>query len=75
MALLIQLALKLSKKYRRRLHILHMSTAEEAELMMARQTGMGHVRSDSSTFGIEYERLREAWNVGADESTDPIATR
>ncbi len=28
-----QLALKLSKKYRRRLHILHMSTAEEAELM------------------------------------------
>lgn len=29
-----ELALKLSKKYRRRLHILHMSTAEEAELMM-----------------------------------------
>ncbi|MBD1842187.1 dihydroorotase [Cyanobacteria bacterium FACHB-63] len=29
-----QLALKLSKKYHRRLHILHMSTAEEAELMM-----------------------------------------
>ncbi len=28
-----QLALKLSKKYHRRLHILHMSTAEEAELM------------------------------------------
>ncbi|HLO87685.1 MAG TPA: dihydroorotase [Nostocaceae cyanobacterium] len=28
-----QLALKLSKKYRRRLHILHMSTAEEAELL------------------------------------------
>jgi len=28
-----QLALKLSKKYQRRLHILHMSTAEEAELM------------------------------------------
>jgi len=28
-----ELALKLSKKYRRRLHILHMSTAEEAELM------------------------------------------
>lgn len=28
-----QLALKLSKKYKRRLHILHMSTAEEAELM------------------------------------------
>lgn len=28
-----QLALALSKKYRRRLHILHMSTAEEAELM------------------------------------------
>jgi dihydroorotase len=27
------LALKLSKKYRRRLHILHMSTAEEAELL------------------------------------------
>jgi len=27
------LALKLSKKYQRRLHILHMSTAEEAELM------------------------------------------
>jgi dihydroorotase len=27
------LALKLSKKYKRRLHILHMSTAEEAELM------------------------------------------
>lgn len=29
-----ELALKLSKKYRRRLHILHMSTAEEAQLMM-----------------------------------------
>lgn len=28
-----QLALKLSKKYQRRLHILHMSTAEEAELL------------------------------------------
>jgi dihydroorotase len=28
-----QLALKLSKKYRRRLHILHLSTAEEAELL------------------------------------------
>ena len=28
-----QLALRLSKKYRRRLHILHMSTAEEAELL------------------------------------------
>ncbi|HTL89264.1 MAG TPA: dihydroorotase [Leptolyngbya sp.] len=28
-----ELALKLSKKYQRRLHILHMSTAEEAELM------------------------------------------
>lgn len=28
-----QLALKLSKKYRRRLHILHMSTAQEAELL------------------------------------------
>ncbi|MBW4440886.1 MAG: dihydroorotase [Plectolyngbya sp. WJT66-NPBG17] len=28
-----ELALKLSKKYHRRLHILHMSTAEEAELM------------------------------------------
>jgi dihydroorotase len=28
-----QLALKLSRKYRRRLHILHMSTAEEAELL------------------------------------------
>ncbi len=28
-----QLALKLSQKYQRRLHILHMSTAEEAELM------------------------------------------
>lgn len=28
-----QLALKLSKKYYRRLHILHMSTAEEAELL------------------------------------------
>ncbi|AFY60900.1 dihydroorotase [Synechococcus sp. PCC 6312] len=28
-----QLALKLSKKYHRRLHILHMSTAEEAELL------------------------------------------
>jgi dihydroorotase len=28
-----KLALKLSKKYQRRLHILHMSTAEEAELM------------------------------------------
>jgi dihydroorotase len=28
-----QLALKLSKKYRRRLHILHMSTAEEADLL------------------------------------------
>lgn len=28
-----ELALKLSKKYGRRLHILHMSTAEEAELM------------------------------------------
>ncbi len=28
-----QLALKLSKKYQRRLHILHMSTADEAELL------------------------------------------
>lgn len=28
-----QLALKLSKKYQRRLHILHLSTAEEAELL------------------------------------------
>ncbi|RCJ37930.1 dihydroorotase [Nostoc minutum NIES-26] len=28
-----ELALKLSKKYQRRLHILHMSTAEEAELL------------------------------------------
>ncbi|MDB9538495.1 dihydroorotase [Anabaenopsis arnoldii] len=28
-----QLALKLSRKYQRRLHILHMSTAEEAELL------------------------------------------
>ena len=28
-----QLALKLSKKYKRRLHILHMSTGEEAELL------------------------------------------
>jgi dihydroorotase len=28
-----KLALKLSKKYRRRLHILHLSTAEEAELL------------------------------------------
>ncbi|MBD2038468.1 dihydroorotase [Leptolyngbya sp. FACHB-321] len=28
-----QLALKLSKKYQRRLHILHMSTAEEADLL------------------------------------------
>ncbi|MGA7935638.1 MAG: dihydroorotase [Kovacikia sp.] len=28
-----QLALRLSKKYRRRLHILHLSTAEEAELL------------------------------------------
>lgn len=28
-----QLALKLSKKYRQRLHILHLSTAEEAELL------------------------------------------
>lgn len=28
-----QLALKLSKKYRRRLHILHLSTADEAELL------------------------------------------
>jgi dihydroorotase len=28
-----QLALKLSQKYRRRLHILHLSTAEEAELL------------------------------------------
>ncbi|MEB3179698.1 MAG: dihydroorotase [Nostocaceae cyanobacterium] len=28
-----QLALKLSKKYQRRLHILHMSTAQEAELL------------------------------------------
>lgn len=28
-----QLALKLSKRYHRRLHILHMSTAEEAELL------------------------------------------
>jgi dihydroorotase len=28
-----QPALKLSKKYRRRLHILHLSTAEEAELL------------------------------------------
>ncbi|MEA5597440.1 dihydroorotase [Rivularia sp. UHCC 0363] len=28
-----QLALKLSKRYRRRLHILHMSTAEEADLL------------------------------------------
>jgi dihydroorotase len=28
-----QLALKLSKKYRRRLHILHLSTAEEADLL------------------------------------------
>jgi dihydroorotase len=28
-----RLALKLSKKYRRRLHILHLSTAEEAELL------------------------------------------
>jgi dihydroorotase len=28
-----QLALRLSKKYQRRLHILHMSTAEEAELL------------------------------------------
>jgi dihydroorotase len=28
-----QLALKLAKKYQRRLHILHMSTAEEAELL------------------------------------------
>ncbi|MDX2241682.1 MAG: dihydroorotase [Leptolyngbyaceae cyanobacterium bins.302] len=28
-----ELALRLSKKYQRRLHILHMSTAEEAELM------------------------------------------
>ncbi|MBF2073728.1 MAG: dihydroorotase [Synechococcales cyanobacterium C42_A2020_086] len=28
-----QLALKLSKRYRRRLHILHLSTAEEAELL------------------------------------------
>ncbi len=28
-----QLALKLSKKYKRRLHILHMSTAEEAQLL------------------------------------------
>lgn len=28
-----ELALKLSKKYRRRLHILHLSTAEEAELL------------------------------------------
>jgi dihydroorotase len=28
-----QLALKLSKKYQRRLHILHMSTAEEAQLL------------------------------------------
>ncbi|MGL4623122.1 MAG: dihydroorotase, partial [Chroococcidiopsis sp.] len=28
-----QLAIKLSKKYQRRLHILHMSTAEEAELL------------------------------------------
>lgn len=30
-----RLALKLSKKYRRRLHILHLSTAEEAELLRA----------------------------------------
>lgn len=28
-----QLALKLSQKYQRRLHILHLSTAEEAELL------------------------------------------
>jgi dihydroorotase len=28
-----QLALKLSKKYQRRLHILHLSTADEAELL------------------------------------------
>lgn len=28
-----QLALNLSKKYQRRLHILHMSTAEEAQLL------------------------------------------